>query len=251
MAQRIMHKILYVAKTSSGMEYYIVSVLSEIATCQLHAAYCVLTHGLASKWLFLRWSIPNIHHFLEPLETTVRTTLTSVFVDTAHPNECLCNLFALPVRSGGLGILSRTIQSLEFENSLKVCAPLIKLVMEQNNSYSYEILSKEMSVRSTIHCDRYSEATDHATTVRAQLPTNLQYAFDLVQRKEPLSWPTALLLQEHKLTLHNDTFQNAFDLCYGWQPTHTPTNCSCDTSFSLVHELSCLRGDSPSFDIME
>ena len=97
---------------------------------------------------------------------------------------------------------------------------------------------EQMSARSTIHCDRCAEATAHATTVRAQLPTSLQYAMDLAQEKGALSWLTALPIQEHKFTLHKGTFRDALALHYSWQPTHTPTNCSCSTPFSVdMHSL--------------
>ena len=112
------------------------SSLSEIAKCQPHAAYATLTHGLVSKWLFLCQTTHNIHYLLEPLETTIRT---KAFTDRAPPNKCLRNLFALPVRHGSLGISLPTNLFSEFENSLKVCTPLIKLIMKQNNSYSYEV----------------------------------------------------------------------------------------------------------------
>ena len=81
----------------------ILFALSEFAICQPHAAYAALTHALASKWLFLHWTTSNIHHLLEPLETTVETKLIPGFTDGAPPNECLCNLFALPVGHGSLG----------------------------------------------------------------------------------------------------------------------------------------------------
>ena len=101
------------------------------------------------------------------------------------------------------------------ENSLKVCAPLIKLIREQNNSYSYEVQSKQMAARSTLHRDGRDEATAHVTTVKIQLPTDMQYAMDLAQEKGALSWLSVLLIQKHKLTLHKGTFRDAFALQYG------------------------------------
>ena len=223
----------------------LLSSLSEIATCQPHAAYAALTHGLASKWLFLCRTTPNIHHLLDPLETIIRTKLLPSFTDRAPPNECLRSLFALPVRLGGLGVSLPTNLSSEFEYSLKICTPLIKQIMEQNNSYSYEVLTDQMSARSTTHRDRRAKAIEHAATVRDQLPTNMQYAMDLAQEKGASSWLTALPIEEHKFTLHKGAFRDALALRYGWQPTRLPTDCACGTSFTVDHALSCPKGGFP------
>ena len=37
-------------------------------------------------------------------------------------------------------------------------------------------------------------------------------------------------------------FQDALALHYGWLPLHAPTHCTCGTSFSVEHALSCPKG---------
>ena len=44
--------------------------------------------------------------------------------------------------------------------------------MEQNNSYSHEVLSEQTSAQYTIYHDRHAKETAHATTVRSQLSTD-------------------------------------------------------------------------------
>ena len=146
----------------------ILFALSEFST--MSTACCLrCPYSLAGKQMALLMSDhTNIHHLLEPLETTIRTKLIPAVTDRAPPNECLRNLFALPVGHGSLGIPSTTNLSSEFKNSLKVFAPLIKLIMEQNNSYSYEVLSERKSARSTIHRERHAKVIAHATTVKTQ-----------------------------------------------------------------------------------
>ena len=72
---------------------------------------------------------------------------------------------------------------------------------------------------------------------------------ELEQEKGASSWFTTLSIQVHKLTLHKGAFQDALAL-YGWQPTHTSTNCSCGTPFSVYYAFSCQKGGSPGFDLM-
>ena len=121
--------------------------------------------------------------------------------------------------------------------------------MEQNN-YPYEVPSAQMSSQSNIHHERHVEATANATTVRAQLPTDLQYAMDLAQEKRASSWLTTLLILEHKFTLHKGAFQYALALHYCWQPIHVPNKHACGTLSHLTMHSPVQNEVSPSFDIM-
>ena len=81
--------------------------------------------------------------------------------------------------------------------------------------------------------------------MRAQLPTNMQYAMDLAQEKAASSRLIALPIQEYKFNLHKGAFRDALAFCYDWQPTRTPTDCSCGTPFSVDHTLPCPKGGFP------
>ena len=81
-----------------------ITLLSEIANSQSHAAYSALVHGLSSRWSYLSRVTLNISHLLIPLDTTLRMELLPVFIGRPTPNNQECALFALPARHGGLGI---------------------------------------------------------------------------------------------------------------------------------------------------
>ncbi len=46
--------------------------LTTIAETEPHAAYAAITHGLASKWIYLSRTTPDISEHLEPLERIIR-----------------------------------------------------------------------------------------------------------------------------------------------------------------------------------
>ena len=81
-----------------------ISILSEIAKLQPHAAFSALTHGLLSKWTHLCRVQPNISHLLVPLDNVLRTDLLPVLTGRPPPNDLECALFDSPARLGGLSI---------------------------------------------------------------------------------------------------------------------------------------------------
>ena len=167
-------------------------------------------------------------------------------MDRAAPNECIHNLFALPVKLGGLRIPSPHNLTSDFENSFKVCAPLINQISAQNKSYSDEVWSEQMLARTctSIHHVKHAEASTFATSLRKKLPKDLQYAMDFAQGKGAWSWLTPLPNQEYSFTLHKGAFQDALALYYGWQPSCIPANCPHSTTFTVDHTLACPKGDS-------
>ena len=57
-----------------------VEVLSEFARRDPHCAYAAVTHGLISKWLYLRRTIPNVNQSLTPLEEEIRHKLIPAII---------------------------------------------------------------------------------------------------------------------------------------------------------------------------
>ena len=207
------------------------SVLSGFADSQPHAAYSVFTHGLSSKWLYL---CRTVRH-LQPLESTIRFNLLPPLTGKDPPNDQLRNLFALPARYGGLGIVPPSSQSLEFDNSYRLSQPLISLILSQDTEYTYELYCEQMNIKNSIRSMRSSLLNEVSSTVRESLSNDLQYAMDLAQEKGASNWLTTLPIREHGFTLHKGDFRDALALRYGWTPTHCPSHCPCGTSFSVCH----------------
>ena len=68
----------------------------------------------------------------------------------------------------------------------------------------------------------------------------------LAQEKGASSWLTTLPLEEYGFSLHKSAFRDAVALRYNWSLERVPTSCSCGSSFSIEHALSCTKGGYPS-----
>ena len=42
---------------------------------------------------------------------------------------------------------------------------------------------------------------------------------------------------------HKGAFRDALALCYGWTPSHIPSQCACGKCFTMEHAFSCPYGD--------
>ena len=52
---------------------------------------------------------------------------------------------------------------------------------------------------------------------------------------------SALPIVEHRFSLHRQAFQDALNVCYGWEPTRLPSHCTRGAQFNTTHAFSCLR----------
>ena len=84
----------------------------------MHAAYAALTHGILAYGIFFRQTTPNISHLLAALEDSIKTKLIPSLKGRALPNELEQKLFSLPVRLGGLNIVSLTSLHQEYHACL-------------------------------------------------------------------------------------------------------------------------------------
>ena len=71
---------------------------------------CLTTHGLASRWVYVARTIPNIGHLLQPLEELLRTKFIPSLTGCATPSDMERELLALPDRLG-LGLLNLLIST--------------------------------------------------------------------------------------------------------------------------------------------
>jgi len=80
--------------------------LSEVADTFPHAAYAAFTHGLSSRWLYIMHTIPNIQDLLQPLEEAIHQLFIPAFFGSPLCSAVERDLYALPVRLGGLGLVN-------------------------------------------------------------------------------------------------------------------------------------------------
>ena len=223
-----------------------VQLLSAIATTQPHAAFSAFNHGLSSKWSYLSRTLPHISHQFQQLENTIRTVLIPSLTGQPPPNDMDRDLFALPVRLGGLGLRNPIKQSgQEFSASRQICEPLMKLILEQQYNYPYECLNDQLVAKSNIQQQRHKQATQAADSLRNTLPTLSRRTMDLASEKGASNWLTSLPIEEYGFCLHKGAFKDALALRYGWSPSNIPLHCECGSAFTVEHVLSCPRGGFP------
>ena len=146
------------------------SLLAAIATTQPHAAYAAFTHGLSSKWSYLSRTQPSLSNHFEDLENTIRSEFIPTLTGTLPPLDTDRELFALPVRLGGLGLRNPARNcDLEYSASKSISEPLVKLILKQQDEYPYECLADQMAAKSTIHQQRYQQTVQAAEHLKPTL----------------------------------------------------------------------------------
>ena len=223
------------------------SLLSDIAKAQPHAAHAAFIHGFAHKFSFLCRTVADVTTLLEPLEECISTTFIPALIGRPPLSEDTRALLALPARLGGLGIInpSHSSQSMYLASSM-ISAPLTNLISAQQDDYSYECIAAQLGGKAEVRNSRRRDVGDAASELRTRLPACLQRAVDLAQERGASSWLTALPIQEFGFTLHKSAFRDAIALRYGWSPLNTPSHCSCGSQFSVQHALSCPKGGFPT-----
>ena len=218
-----------------------------IAANNPHSAYAAFTHGLSSRWIFLVRAIPNISHLMQPLEDIIRSKLIPNLTGRSAPSDTERELFSMPARLGGMGLINpSTLSQSEFHSSSLISQPLVSNILSHNYDYNEETLTEQQKSIKEVEKMKLNRHNTAATRLRAMLPSNLQLAMDLCQEKGASSWLTVLPIEEYGFTLHKTAFRDALALRYGWLPANTPTSCACGAAFSVEHALSCPKGGFPS-----
>ena len=190
-------------------------LLSAIATTQPHAAFAAFGHGLSSKWSYISQTLPHISHLFQPLENIIRMVFIPSLTGQLHPSDSDRDLFALPVRLGGLGLRNpMKCSCLEFSASRQICEPLMKLIVAQQHDYSYECLNDQLEARSNIQQQRCQQASQAADTLNSTLPTLSRRSMDFASEKGGSNWLTSLPIEEHGFCLHEGAFKDTLALRY-------------------------------------
>ena len=83
-----------------------VEQLTTIASSKPHAAYSALTHGLIGKYAYISRTVPNVSDLFLPMENALRHRFLPALTGRTGFTDLERELFAIPARLGGLGILN-------------------------------------------------------------------------------------------------------------------------------------------------
>ena len=229
-----------------------VKTLSRIPLTQPRAAYSAFTHGLSSKWNYLMRTIPGISDLLLPLDEVIDTHFIPALTGHGRVSDLERQLLALPTQLGSLSIaIPSKIAPFEHSSTIKVTAPLVALIVQQNPTYTATIAAEQQQAKSEIRMQHRQQQTYAADQLQQILPRHLKRAMELGSEKGASSWLSALPVEEPGLTLHKGDFRDALCLRYGWQPTNVPSKCTCGASFSVEHTLCCSMGGFPTIRHIE
>ena len=221
--------------------------LSSIAETHPQAAYAGFTHGLVSKWTYLTRTIKDVGPLLQPLEDIIKTKFLPALSGKPAPSDEMRDLFGLPCRLGGLGIVNPTrIAAAEYAASKDTTDPIVRSILYHNGNYTSEMLADQLSVLAEIKSRNRSRLSSAAANLRSLLSPEFQRAMDLAQEIGASTWLTVLPVEEFGFSLHKGAFRDALALRYGWSLHNTPSTCSCGTTYSVEHALSCAKGGYPT-----
>ena len=171
-----------------------VTLLAKVAQSQPHAAYSAFTKGLASRWVYVSRTVPDIDTYLQPLEDVIRCVLIPALTGRAPPNDFERDLFALPPRWGGLGLCNPICRaSQEFSASLKITEPLCSLILHHDLLYS-EVKAIQLSQKSSVRSLKQEYYSKCSTDLCQHLGSSLRLALDFAVEKGASTWLTALPL---------------------------------------------------------
>ena len=177
--------------------------LSDIARTQPHAAYSTFTCGLASQWSYLSRTIPGISDMLIPIDNAINTHFIPTLTGRDSISDLERQLLVLPSRLGGLSITIPSEESfVEYSSSVKVCAPLVALIVQQIPTYCASTVFDQQQEKQKVRQLRRLKQIDAAQQLEQELPRHLKRAKELGSEKAASSWLTALPIEELGFTLH-------------------------------------------------
>ena len=163
--------------------------LSTIASTEPHAAYAALTHGLSSRWLYLSRTMPSIDQHLQRLEEVLLEEVLPNLTHRPPPSTSDRDIFALPIRHGGLGIRNPTYQAdFEYTTSHAVCTPIINNITSGNYVYDYECECSQMTAKMEMEKQRRNRQALNLNQLRDSLQSEDQRILSLAGEKGASSW---------------------------------------------------------------
>ena len=111
-----------------------ISVLSEIAKSQPHAAYAAFIHGEQHKFTYFLRTIGDIATSLKPLDDIISNTfIPALFGREITENER--DIISMPIRDGGLGIrFVANNADLSYDTSITITQHLIGCIITQSDN---------------------------------------------------------------------------------------------------------------------
>ena len=126
----------------------------------------------------------SISDLLLPLDEVINTHFIPALTRRGSISELEMQLLALPTRLGGLGIaIPSKIAPFEHSSSVKVTAPLVALLVQQNLIYTATNAAEQQEAKQEIRMLRRQQQSSAADQLQQVLPRHLKRAMELGSEK--------------------------------------------------------------------
>ena len=216
--------------------------LTEIAREEPHLAFSALVHCLQAQWLHLLRTTPLAAGSLQRVEEAITNTLLPVILKRQAISDLEREWLALPVRDGGLGIITWSDEKISLENraSQKMCRPLSEEIEW------VECERQQDTIASQIRRERSQRQQQQAASLHESLNVAQQRAREVSMEKGANSWLHTRPLESQGYHLSPVEFHDAVALRMAWTPADLPRTCQCGVDYTVSHALSCQLGGFPT-----
>ena len=188
----------------------------------------------------------RISEYLQHLEYHIKDVFIPTIVGKMFVPDYIRNIFSLPAKMGGLGILDCIMTAnLEYQNSIEATEQLTEAVFNQNLQYNQDD-EKQCEVMKTIKKRKEYFFTELRSNIigRQSQPEKLKRQLDLLTEKGASSWLTSLPLREYGYLLNKQEFQDAISLRYNLSlsTANRSGHCVCGHPSDINHSLTCKIG---------
>ena len=185
-------------------------------------------------------TIKDISDLIKPLDDVISNKFIPALFGTgisASERE----LFALPIKEGGLGLRIWNKQSDDsYHTSKNVTLPLQKQMVKQNTQLPlWEEVAKAKNIAINTMRDKIKSKT---TTITENQCTVMRRNLEQLSETGASSWLSAIPLKDQGFNLNKSEFNDAMCLRYDKSLKGLPSKCPCSQSFSVTHAVNCHRG---------
>ena len=186
-------------------------------------------------------TISGIENLSKRLDDVItRKLIKSIF--NCECSELERKLFALPVKSGGLGLnVPSEMCRIQYINSLAVTKSLVNHIVNQKDILDLDEETIK-SAKRNIKNDKVKRNADKLEDSRQQMNQDQKKLLEITSEIGASSWLNAIPLKRYGFHLEKQSFRDALYLRYGIQLPRLPQKCVCGAPYNEVHGLNCQRG---------
>lgn len=221
-----------------------ISALAKIAATQPHAAHAAFTFGLRSRWVFLQRTMVTAPDIMQPMEDAIHheflPALLGIYTGISVVQR---DLYALPAREGGLGIVNPVHEATtHYANSRRLTEMLGSLL--SSSSVDYDVNHTDLlTLKILLRKERGDLAKEQADSLRNFLSPEEQRAMTLNREKGASSIFTTIPLKRYGFAIENkEDYRDILRLRYRLPIPDLPPKCICGDRYTLDHSQMCING---------